>query len=541
MKKLLVKLTLIFLLATLLINCSAEKDSKKVAEVSTTAAGNITLLTATSGGNITDNGGADVTARGVVWNTATAPTTNLATKTTDGTGVGGFSSAMSNLSPSTSYFVRAYAINSVGIAYGNEITFTTGAIVLPTLTTTAVSGVTNNSATSGGIISSDGGATITAKGVCWGTSPSPTIVLTTRTNNGTGTATFNTNIGGFSPSTTYYVRAYATNSSGTAYGQERVFTTLSTLPILTTTVVSAITTTTASSGGTISSDGGATITEKGVCWSKSPSPTIALATRTNSGGIGMAAFTSSISGLSSSNNYYVRAYATNSVGTAYGNELIFSSLQNTNAASLPNVTIGTQIWQSINLKLTTYRDGTPIPQVTDPTAWANLTTGAWCYYNNDPTNGSDYGNYGKLYNWYAVAGIYDAASLANPSLRKQLAPTGWHIPTDEEWTTLTSFLGGINIAGGKMKDTYSWATPNTGATNSSGFSGLAGGYRSDNGHFQDIGAIGWWWSSSTYNVLTYNNLSVPVVRIRYLNYINRIVTIQGMHYPYGFSVRCIRD
>jgi uncharacterized protein (TIGR02145 family) len=538
MKKLLVKLTLIFLLATLLINCSAEKDSKKVAEVSTIATSNITLLTATSGGNITDNGGADVTARGVVWNTATAPTTNLATKTTDGTGVGSFSSAIANLSPSTSYFVRAYASNSVGIAYGNEITFTTGAIVLPTLTTTAVSGVTNNSATSGGIISSDGGATITAKGVCWGTSPSPTIVLTTRTNNGTGTATFNTNIGGFSPSTTYYVRAYATNSSGTAYGQERVFTTLSTLPTLTTTVVSAITTTTASSGGTISSDGGATITEKGVCWSKSPSPTIALSTRTNSGGIGMAAFTSSISGLSSSITYYVRAYATNSAGTAYGNELIFSSLQNTNAASLPNVTIGTQIWQSINLKVTTYRDGTPIPQVTDPTAWTNLTTGAWCYYKNDPTNGSVYG---KLYNWYAVAGIYDTASLASPSLRKQLAPIGWHIPTDEEWTTLTSFLGGINIAGGKMKDTYSWATPNTGATNSSGFSGLAGGYRNNDGAFYDVGAVAWWWSSSTYNVLTYNNLSVPVVRIRYLNYINGIVTIQGMNYPFGFSVRCIRD
>lgn len=100
------------------------------------------------------------------------------------------------------------------------------------------------------------------------------------------------------------------------------------------------------------------------------------------------------------------------------------------------ITIGTQIWSNTNLDVTTYRDGTPIPQVTDPTAWVNLTTGAWCYYNNDPANGAIYG---KLYNWYAVAGIHDAASLNDPSLRKQLAPQGWHIPTDAEWTTLTDF------------------------------------------------------------------------------------------------------
>lgn len=140
------------------------------------------------------------------------------------------------------------------------------------------------------------------------------------------------------------------------------------------------------------------------------------------------------------------------------------------------VTICTQTWATKNLDVTTYNDGTPIPQVTDPTAWANLTTGAWCYYNNYAANNA---TYGKLYNWYAAAGIYDAASLANPALRKKLAPTGYHVPTDAEWTILTTCLGGESVAGGKMKSTGTslWTAPNTAATNSSGFTGLPGGCR----------------------------------------------------------------
>lgn len=163
--------------------------------------------------------------------------------------------------------------------------------------------------------------------------------------------------------------------------------------------------------------------------------------------------------------------------------------------NLPRVTICSQTWATRNLGVTTYSDGTVIPQVTDQTQWANLTTGAWCYYNNDPANDAVYG---KLYNWYAAAGIYDAASLANPALRKKLAPTGWHVPTDAEWTTLTTCLGGITIAGGKMKETGTahWQSPNQDATNSSGFTGLPGGYRFSYGSFNFIGNYGFWWSSS---------------------------------------------
>jgi uncharacterized protein (TIGR02145 family) len=209
------------------------------------------------------------------------------------------------------------------------------------------------------------------------------------------------------------------------------------------------------------------------------------------------------------------------VGTAYGNEITF--------IYLTNVTIGTQIWQNTNLDVTTYRNGDPIPQVSDPTAWAGLTTGAWCYYNNNSTYGT---TYGKLYNWYAVAGIHDN----DPNTpNKKLAPTGYHVPSDAEWSTLTTFLGGENVAGGKMKETGTahWNSPNTDATNSSGFTGLPGGYRIGNGSFFNIGNYGFWWSSSEYGT--------PSAWYRYLYYdsgnANRLNTIKKN----GFSVRCLRD
>lgn len=207
-----------------------------------------------------------------------------------------------------------------------------------------------------------------------------------------------------------------------------------------------------------------------------------------------------------------------------------------------SVIIGTQEWQKENLNVSKYSDGTPIPQVTDPTQWANLTTGAWCYYNNDPANGAIYG---KLYNWYAVAGIYDSASLNNPALRKQLAPQGWHIPSDTEWSSLINYLdpsanGGSttpNIAGGAMKEagTIHWLSPNTGATNESGFTGLPAGYIFNNGTFYLFGYYVVWWSSTeTDNTNAW---------IRYLGY--DFGSVGRDFYEYakknGFSVRCLNN
>jgi uncharacterized protein (TIGR02145 family) len=227
--------------------------------------------------------------------------------------------------------------------------------------------------------------------------------------------------------------------------------------------------------------------------------------------------------------YYYRAYATNSVGTAYGAEMSFTP--NANAAPVATVTIGTQTWTTKNLDVTTYTDGTPIPQVADQTAWEALETGAWCYYNNDAANDC---TYGKLYNWYAVAGIHDT----DPNTpNKQLAPTGYHIPSDAEWTVLTDFLGGIAVAGDQMKATTLWqAYSGITNTNSSGFTGLPGGYRY--GYFQSfqyLGLDGAWWSATTevsYGLTAW---------YRALVYRGSHAYVDVNHLVDGFSVRCVRD
>ena len=187
---------------------------------------------------------------------------------------------------------------------------------------------------------------------------------------------------------------------------------------------------------------------------------------------------------------------------------------------LPAIVIGTQQWMSKNLDVAFYQNGDPIPQVTDPTAWAGLTTGAWCYYSNDPILGS---KYGKLYNWHAVN---------DP---RKLAPQGWHIPSDAEWTTLATTLGGSSVAGGKMKDpgTFNWITPNTGADNSSGWAGLPGGFRLSNGTSFNIGYYGYWWSSTEYNTTD--------AWFRDLYYNNGIMDSFNTNKQGGFSVRCLRD
>ena len=206
-------------------------------------------------------------------------------------------------------------------------------------------------------------------------------------------------------------------------------------------------------------------------------------------------------------------------------------------AALPNVTIGTQDWTNKNLDVTTYRDGTPIPQVTDPSAWAALTTGAWCYYNNDPANGAIYG---KLYNWYAVAGIHDN----DPNTpNKILAPLGWHVPSDGEWSTLINFLdpnangGSIqpNIAGGKMKEIgiAHWTSPNTGATNNSSFTSLPGGSRDLFGTFSEIGNYCDYWTYSAFYELS--------AWFRLLSFNDSSSSRGAVSKPLGFSVRLIKD
>lgn len=195
------------------------------------------------------------------------------------------------------------------------------------------------------------------------------------------------------------------------------------------------------------------------------------------------------------------------------------SMASSSADPLPSIRIGIQVWQAKNLDVAFYRNGDPIPQVKDAAAWSALTTGAWCWYNNDSTNGT---KYGKLYNWYAVN---DARGLA---------PQGWHIPSNAEWAALSTTLGGDPVAGGPMKDagTVNWTTPNTGGNNSSGFAGLPGGYR-NNGSFGYFGENGQWWSATEGSATTAFD--------RYVLNFNGTTGGGTDSKTAGFSVRCLRD
>ncbi len=291
---------------------------------------------------------------------------------------------------------------------------------------------------------------------------------------------------------------------------------------LTTSSVSSIASTSVSGGGNISSDGGATISARGLVYSTSTNPTLSNTVFMIGSGTGI--FSGTLTGLTPNTTYYVRAYATNSVGTAYGNEVSFTTLPppvtDIDGNTYNTVLIGDQVWMSENLKTSRYRNGGSIPNVLGYTDWVALTTGAWSYYEHDVANNAILG---KLYNWYTTLG-------------DTLCPTGWHLPTDAEWTTLADRLGGESVAGGKMKSigTAYWNNPNIDATNSSGFSGLGGGYRNEShGDFDVIGVVGYFWSANEYS--SSNGLGRALV-----NYLGEVFSFNSIK-SFGASVRCLRD
>ena len=232
---------------------------------------------------------------------------------------------LKTLTPNTTYYIKGFAIDDKAIVYGNEVSFTTASIVpiLPTIVTTTATTITPTTGVSGGNITSDGGAPVTVRGICFSTITNPTTANTV-ISGGSGIGSFSSNLSGLTTLTTYYIRAFATNSAGTAYGNQVSFTTTDyVIPTLTTIIASSITKITATSGGNITSDGGVNVTSRGICYSKSPSPT--TASSLVSGGSGIGSFISNLSGLSAATTYYVRAYAINTVGTAYGNQISFST------------------------------------------------------------------------------------------------------------------------------------------------------------------------------------------------------------------------
>ncbi len=315
-----------FLLVLILSGCSKDKDDPVVATINTTPVTEITQYSARSGGTISNDGGASITAKGVVWSTKENPSLeDHSGINIKGEGAEGFTVVIDNLLPDTKYYVKAYATNSAGTAYGNQQSFTTFTVTIPMVSTNNVSEISFTSALTGGNVTEDGGFPITMRGVCWSTSPTPNLT-NSHSNDGTGLGGFISSLTSLSPATKYYVRAYATNTNGTGYGNILSFTTLQmATPVVTTNEVTSITPTTAICGGKVLADGGSGVTARGVVWGKTQNPSIQFNSGITYDGVGIQPFTSNISGLEPGKKYYVRAYATNNAGTAYGAEVSFST------------------------------------------------------------------------------------------------------------------------------------------------------------------------------------------------------------------------
>jgi uncharacterized protein (TIGR02145 family) len=532
-------LILIILLSILIHSCKKEKPAPPV--LTTTTVTEVSYTTAVSGGNVTSEGGATVIARGICWNTQGDPIIANSNKAESGT-TGAFVSNLTNLTPNTKYYVKAFATNAGGTGYGDQVTFTTVAISAPVLTTTSISSITQTTASSGGNITDDKGGSITSRGVCWSTSVDPTTT-DSKTSDGTGTGTYISSITGLTGNTTYYLKAYATNSAATSYGEVFSFKTSPVVPVVSTVTASSISYTSCNSGGNVSDDGGAAVTAKGVCWSTSQNPTTSDSKTDN--GTGTGAYVSSMTGLTAGTTYYIRAYATNGVGTQYGNQVSFTTypltITDVDGNIYNTVLIGSQLWMKENLKTTKYQNGDLIGTTNPVTLDISRESSPkyqWAYEGNE----SNVPIYGRLYTGYAATD------------NRNVCPTGWHVPTDNEWTTLTDYLtnnsygyGGTGSAIGKsLASKTGWSTdPTPGnvgndqpGNNASGFTGLPAGTRNADfdvdGVFTTLSYTSSWWSAT--------DLTPTLAWQRFLMYSNDGITrsyIGGKQY--AVSVRCLKD
>ena len=301
-----------------------------------------------------------------------------------------------------------------------------------------------------------------------------------------------------------------------------------TLPVLATAEVTVVTLNSATSGGDITSDGGEDIIARGVCWNTTGNPTITDSK--TSDGKGTGAFTSSLAGLQKGSVYFVSAYATNSVGTAYGEPFTFSTQIDDIEGNYYNTTpIGTQIWMADNLKTILYNDDTQIPNVTSNTAWAALTTPAYAWAQNNEATYKPL--YGAIYNWYAVS-------------TGKLCPTGWKVPSDADFSAMEINLG-MTVAqagalewrgtdqGKQLKNTTGWSTGQNG-TNTSGFAALPSGYRAHTtGIFEGLGLINYFWTSTEQDA--------AVALYRRLDGDNDAVYRGATFKRAGKSVRCVKE
>jgi len=448
------------LVTATIIFASCTKDTADVRleqKLATTQLLNVTSNAATVVGFVVAEGDG-FTEKGVCYNTTAAPTvSNTKIAYTGETKTATFNVTLTGLNFATKYYARAYATGTAGTIYGEEYNFTTLPVV-PTLTTVAITAITGSSAAGGGNVTVTGGAEVTVRGVCFGTVTKPTVA-DSKTTDGKGTGAFVSALAALKGNTTYYVRAYATNSAGTGYGPEVSFKTLIDLPAVTTTAVTGVSKIAAISGGDVTYDGGGTVTARGLAWSLSANPT--TSDNKIDGGIGLGAFVSNLTGLTTFTTYHVRAYATNTAGTAYGADVQFTTLADILTWNIPGDYVAASYPGS------SYADWSPdkSPQVISTIAspdklegyvYMSKASNQWKFASQPNWNGPNYGDggAGKLDanggNISSPAGYYklnaDATALTYTAVATawgvigSASPGGWgdetpmtYNPTSQTW------------------------------------------------------------------------------------------------------------
>jgi uncharacterized protein (TIGR02145 family) len=489
----------------------------------TSQATNVQPTSALIGGNITEDGGYRIIQRGIYWGIATNPQLTGSIVGLD-TGKGQFTYTLTGLSRAITYYVVAFATNIKGTSYGSQISFSTQP-GLPTVYTSTVLNISASSATVGGNISSEGGASVTERGVYWGTAPG-VLANGAKLAIGSGSGSFTNTLSSLNPGVTYYLQAYAINSAGTAYGSEISFVTLGKAPTAGNLQLTNLTASGATLKALVNANNLSTVVTFEYGTSSSYGNTVTASNSPSTGSSDTMKVV--LTGLSSNTTYHYRVEAVNALGSVYGNDTTFTTVltgitgtvNDADGNTYNTIGIGYQVWMTENLKTTKYNDNTSITLVTNDTSWNKLSTAAYCWYNNDETAYKS--SYGAIYNWYTV----------NTS---KLCPTGWHVPTDDDFTTLVEYVGGASSAGGILKEsgTSHWSSPNTGATNGFGFTSLPGGVRYDSGSFDFLGSQGNWWSATSYSTIYAKNLNL------YYNYSNSFQVYTNK--KYGMSIRCVKD